>query len=88
MMKWHKIGFTGDLNVSHSYKVKYVIPSVTEKDDGKYMCEIQRAIVSYTANSTIVVKSQGTQNVMFILYSEAYQNCGCSSTDFLIYRPY
>ena len=66
MMKWHKIGFARDLNVSHSYKVKYVIPSVTEKDDGKYMCEIQRAIVSYTANNTIVVKSQGTQNVMFI----------------------
>lgn len=65
MMKWYKIGFAKHLSVSHSYKVTYVIPSVTGKDDGKYMCEIKRAIVNYTANSRIiVVMSQGTQNAV------------------------
>jgi hypothetical protein len=42
-------------------KITFVIPSVTYKDDGIYVCEIKRFIVGYVANDTIVVQSQGTR---------------------------
>ena len=62
--KWYKVGTDGKLNVEeehkkHMIKRTFVIPSVTEKDDGVYMCEIKRATVNHKANNTIVVKSQG-----------------------------
>ena len=58
-MRWYKIGVDNHLSESHGRSVIYVIESVTEKDAGKYMCVIKRAIVNYAANDTIVITSQG-----------------------------
>ena len=58
-MRWYKIGVDNHLSESHGRSVIYVIESVTEKDAGKYMCVIKRAIVNYAANDTIVIASQG-----------------------------
>ena len=65
-LKWYKVGLDMNLNAVEEQidkkvnKKTLVIPRVTYKDDGIYVCEIKRFIVNYVANNTIVVKSQGT----------------------------
>ena len=69
-IRWYKVGLDEDLMTDEEMVSKknvnsltIVIPRVTEKDDGIYVCEIQRFIVKYIANNTIVVKSQGTVKI-------------------------
>ncbi len=62
-LQWYKL--KDGLNESkdpetEKNRITFVIPSVTEKDDGIYVCQIGRHILKYVANDTIVVKSQGT----------------------------
>lgn len=65
-LRWYKVGSNdGGLNAKilrteTINSITFVIPNVTEHDDGIYVCEVRRFIVGYVANATIAVKSQGT----------------------------
>lgn len=70
-VRWYKVGVdeVKDVDGAIVQRKTFVIPSVTEKDDGIYVCEIKRFIVEYVANATIIIKSQGTvtSHAKFIL---------------------